>query len=71
MANRGHFQNCQNLIFFLKIFVALLEEAHFPKGIRMKSFQYEMRATFTESLEYETVVYGSNETHTIMHNLKM
>ena len=39
----------------------------------MKSFQYEMRAIFTESLVHETffnkVVYGSNETHIIMHNL--
>ena len=35
-----------------------------------------MRAIFTESLMYETLfntvglVYGSNETHKIMHNLK-
>ena len=28
---------------------------HFPKGIRLKSFQYEMRAIFTESLVYETL----------------
>ena len=59
---------------FLKFdFVA--EEAHFPKGIRLKSFQYEMRAISTEILVHETllntVVYGSNETHIIMHNLKM
>ena len=41
----------------------------------LKSFQYEMRAIFTESLVHETlfntVVYGSNETHIIMHNLIM
>ena len=66
MLNRGHSENCQNLN-FLHIFVALLKEAHFPKGIRLKSFQFEMRAIFTEN----TVVYGSNETHIIMHNLKM
>ena len=73
MSNRGRSQNCQNLN-FLHIFVALLQEGHFPKGIRLKSFQYEMRAIFTESLVHETlfntVVYGSNETHIIMHNLK-
>ena len=59
---------------FLHIFVDLLQEAHFPKGVRLKSFQYEMRAIFTESLVhnalFNTVVYGSNETHIIMHNLK-
>ena len=45
-----------------------------PLQNRLKSFQYEMRAIFTESLVYETlfntVVYGSDETHIIMHNLK-
>ena len=44
------------------------------KGIRLKSFQYEMREIFTESLVHETffnTVYRSNETHIIMHNLKM
>ena len=55
--------------------VALLKEVHFPKGIRLKSFQYEMSAVFTESLVHKTlfntVVYGSNETHIIMHNFKM
>ena len=73
MSNRGRSQNFQNLN-FLHIFVALLEEEHFPKGIRLKSFQYEMRTVFTEILVHEnlfnTVVYGSNETHIIMHNLK-
>ena len=48
MSNRGPSQNCQNLN-FVHIFVALIEEAHFPKGIRLKSFQYEMRAIFTVS----------------------
>ena len=38
------------------------------KGIMLKSFQYEMRAIFTESLIHETF-YWSNETH-IIHNLK-
>ena len=73
MLNRGRSQNFQNLI-FLHIFVALLYKAHFLKGIRLKSFQYEMRAIFTKSLVHETlfnrVGYGSNETHIIMHNLK-
>ena len=40
----------------------------------MESFQYEIRTVITESLVYKTlfntVVYGSNETHIIMHNLK-
>ena len=73
MWNRGRSQNFQNLI-FLYIFVALLKEHTSPKGIRLKSFRYEMRAIFTESLGHETlfntVAYGSNETHIIMHNLK-
>ena len=47
MLNRGGSQNFQNLN-FLHIAVALLLEAQFPKGIRLKSFQYEMRAIFTE-----------------------
>ena len=74
MLNRGRCQNFQNLFFFY-ISVALLWESQFPKGIRLKSFQYEMRAIFTEILVHEnlfnTVVYGSNETHIIMHNLKI
>ena len=27
-------------------FVALLQEAHFPKGIKQKPFHYEMRAIY-------------------------
>ena len=73
MLNRGCSENFQ-ILNFLHIFVALLQEAHFFKGIRLKSFQYEMRTIFTENLVHETlfnrVVYGSNETHIIMHNLK-
>ena len=73
MLNRGLSQNFQNLN-FLDTSVALLSEAQFPKGIRLKSFQYEMKAIFTQSLVHETlfntVVYGSNETHIIMHNLE-
>ena len=45
-----------------------------PQRNWLKSFQYEMRALFTESLVHKTlfntVVYGSNETHIIVHNLK-
>ena len=41
------------------------QEAQFPKGIMLKTFQYEMRAMFTKSLVHETsfntVVYGNNE----------
>ena len=75
MSIRGRFQNFKNLIFFcLHFSVAFLLEAQFPKGIRLKSFQYEMRAIFTESLGHETsfntIVYGSNETHIIVHNSK-
>ena len=73
MLNRGRSQNFQNLI-FLHVSVDLQSEAQVPRGIRLKSFQYEMREIFTESLVHETlfntVVYGSNETHIIMHNLK-
>ena len=32
----------------LHIWGALLKEALFPKGVGLKSFQYEMRAIFTE-----------------------
>ena len=46
MSNRGRSQNFQNLN-FLHNFCDLLQEAHFPKGIRLKSFQYEMRPIFT------------------------
>ena len=42
---RGHSQKIQNLN-FLHLFVALLQEAHFLKGIKQKSFSYEMRAIF-------------------------
>ena len=35
--------------------VDLHQEAHFPKEITLKSFQYEMRAIFTEKLVYETL----------------
>ena len=73
MSNRGRSQNCKNLNIF-HTFLALLEEALVPKGVRMKSFQFEMRAIFTESLVYKTLfntaVNGSNETHIIMHNLE-
>ena len=46
----------------------------FPQGAEIIIFQCEMRASFTDSHVDETlfnkVVYGNNETHTIMHNLK-
>ena len=35
----------------------------------LKSFQYEMRAIFTESLIHKTF-YWSNETHMIIHKLE-
>ena len=54
MSNRGHSRNVQNLN-FLHIFIALLYGAHFPKGIRLKSFQYEIRAILTKSLAHETL----------------
>ena len=73
MLIRGRSQYFQNLNFLL-ISAALFQEAQIPKGIRLKSFQYEMRAIFTESLVHETlfntVFYGSKETHIIMNNLK-
>ena len=72
-SNRGHSQNFQKFE-FLHIFLALLKEAHFPKGIRLKSFQYEMRAIFSSLVHetlFNTVVYGSTETHIIMKNLKL
>ena len=76
MLNRGRSQKFSkfNIFFFLHIYVALLYKAYFLKGIRLKSFQYEMTAIFTKSLVHGTlfniVVDRSNETHIIMHNLK-
>ena len=35
---------------FLHLFVALLQEERFTKGIKHKSFQCEIRATFTKIL---------------------
>ena len=59
--------------FFFFAFVALLQEEYFPKRIKQKSFQCEMRAIVTESLVHETlfnkVVYGAVPMHIIMHNL--
>ena len=63
-----------NKIFKILIFCIFSELFWlFPKGIRLKSLQFEMRA-FTESLIHKilfnTEVYGCNEIHIIMHNLK-
>ena len=67
----------QTFMEIMEIFKGMLtdvREAQFPKGIRLKSFQYEMRAIFAESLGHETlfntVINGSNETHIIVHNAK-
>ena len=69
ISNRGRSQNFQNLN-FLHVFVALLLKAHLPKGIRLKSFLFEMRA-ITENFVHKTLFkYGSNETHIIMHIMK-
>ena len=56
-------QNCQSFN-LLHLSVALLQVAHFPKGIRLKSFPYEMRVIhFTNSRR--RVVY---EAMPIAHN---
>ena len=61
------------LFFFWHIF-SQIPSKNFPKEIRLKTFQQEIRAILTEILGHEnsfnTVVYGSTETHVIMHNLK-
>ena len=55
--------------FFFHIFVALLLAAHFRKEIRLKSFQYEMRAIFKEKLVHRILfnihssLLGAVETH--------
>ena len=74
MLNREHSQNFLKFEFFAYS-VALLYEPKFPKGIMLKSFPYQMRAIFTESLVHETlfntVVYWGEMKHIlIMHNLK-
>ena len=70
ISNRGRSENCQSFN-FLHIF-ELSSNKH--NGIRLKLFQYEMGAIFTESLVHETffniVVYGSNKMHIIMHKVK-
>ena len=67
MSNRGALK-------IFKIWIFCIFSYLFFQGIRLKSFLYEMRAIFAESLVHETlfntVVYGSNETRIIMHNLK-
>ena len=74
MLNRGRSQHFWN-VNFLYSFVALLKQAHFPKGVKLKSFQYKWGQFSQKSLAHETLfnteVYGSNETHIIMHSLKM
>ena len=55
MSNRGRSQSFQQNLNFLHIFIAFLAEAHFLKGIRLKLFQYEIRAIFTQSLIHETL----------------
>ena len=60
-------------IWIFCIFSQLSSKRHTsPKGIRLKSFQYEMRAIFTKSLDKKSrtrdciqrfIVYGSTETH--------
>ena len=46
-----------------------------PKELGCNHFSMKRRAILTENLKHETllniVVYGSNETHFVMHNLKM
>ena len=69
-SNRGRFQNFKNFILFFHFILFYLfiyffaffrspplriKEAQFPKGNRLKSFQYEMRAIFTERLGHETL----------------
>ena len=67
MSNRGRSQNCQNLN-FLHIFVALLQEAHFPKGIRMKSFQQWYKSNFhrkscTQDIIQHSILWEQWNTH--------
>ena len=40
---------------------------HPPKGIRLKSFQYEMRAIFTESLIHDTSSQHSRSMGAMKH----
>ena len=74
MSNRGRSQNFKKMRIFC-IFVFHSSKKHTSPN-ELKSFQYETRAILfsQKSLGHETlfntVVYGSNEIHTIMHNLQ-
>ena len=67
MLNSGRSQNFQNSN-FLHIFVAFLVEAHFPKGISLQLFQYEIRAIVTESLN--SFIQNLFPHHIITYNIK-
>ena len=52
---RGRSQKFYN-VKFLHLFVALLQEAHFPKGINQKSFQSEIRAIFFINCHWQELI---------------
>ena len=55
----GHPQQYFLLLNLLHIFLALLLEAHFPKGIMLKSFPYEMRAIFMKSRTQDIIQHST------------
>ena len=59
MSDRGLSQNFQN-VNVLHFWGALPKEAHFSKGVGLKSFQYEMRAYFIEKSLTGVFIQHSN-----------
>ena len=59
MSNRGRSQNVQNLIFFEYFRTSPLRST-LPRGIRLKLFQYEMKAIFTEKSRTRDLIQHSS-----------
>ena len=62
----GRSQKIQNLI-FLHLIVALLQEAHFPKGMKQKPFLYQMRVIFCIKSCRRDLIFKHSSF--VMHNL--
>ena len=73
MSNRGRSQNCKNA-HFLQFVLHSSKNRTSPKELGWNHFNMKQVQFSQKSLEHETlfntVVYGSNEIYTIMHNLK-
>ena len=59
LGNRFRPPPLQNLN-FLHLFVALLQETHFPKGIKQKPFSNEMKAIFCKKSRRRDLIHHSS-----------